>query len=76
MCDRSAVVGAAARFWMAWTTAVDSDGEGIPPIELVIEVHEVARQLIRATGAQDLRGAYAVLDELVLEIKRADPALR
>jgi hypothetical protein len=74
--DRSAIVGAAARFWTAWTTAVDFEGEGIPPIELVIEVHEAALQLIRATGAKDLRGAYAVLDELVLEIKRADPALR
>ncbi len=42
---------------------------------LVIEVHEAARELIRATRSEDLRGAYAVLDRLVLEIKRAYPAM-
>ena len=60
---------------MAWRMAADSGGDGVPPMELVIEVHEAARQLIGATGAKDLRGAYAVLDELVLETKRADPCV-
>lgn len=76
MYDRSAIVGAAARFLMAWGMAADAEGDGIPPMELVIEVHEAARHLVRATGAMNLRGAYAVLDDLVLEIKRADPDLR
>lgn len=46
----------------------------MPPNDLVIEAHEAARELIRATGSEDLRGAYEVLDELVLEIKGSDPA--
>jgi hypothetical protein len=72
--DREAVVRAAARFWLAWTTAIEFEGEGMPPNELVIEAHEAARELIRATRSEDLRGAYEVLDELVLEIKGSDPA--
>jgi hypothetical protein len=46
----------------------------MPPTDLVIEAHEAARELIRATKAKDLRGAYEVLDELVLEIKGSDSA--
>ena len=65
---------AAARFWLAWTVAIECDGGGVPPSALVIEVHEAARELIRATRAKDLRGGYQVLDELVLEVKRSDPA--
>jgi len=38
-------------------------------------VHAAARELIGATGARYLRGAYDVLDHLVLEIKRAYPAV-
>jgi hypothetical protein len=71
--DLEAVIAAAGRFWSAWTTAIESDGDDTPPADLVIEVHEAARELIRATRAEDLRGAYDVLDCLVLEIKQADP---
>jgi hypothetical protein len=73
--DLEAVIAAAGRFFSAWTTAIESDGDEIPSAELVIEVHEAARELIRATRSEDLRGAYAVLDRLVLEIKRAYPAM-
>jgi hypothetical protein len=72
--DREAIAVAAARFWLAWTVAIGFDGEGVPPTDLVIEVHEAARELIRATGAKDLRGAYEVLDDVVLETKRCDSA--
>jgi hypothetical protein len=41
----------------------------------VIEVHEAARELIRATGSKDLGAAYDVIDHLVLEIKLACPAM-
>ena len=36
---------------------------------VVVDVHEAARDLIRATGARDLVGAYAVLDALVLDTR-------
>jgi hypothetical protein len=72
--DREAVNVAAARFWLAWTVAIEFDGEGVPPTDLVVEVHEAARELIRATKAKDLRGAYQVLNDLVLETKRCDSA--
>ncbi len=71
MYDIEAVIAAAGRFWMAWTQATEGEG-GMPPPDMVIEVHEAARELIRAAGADDLRAAYGVLDELVLEIKQAN----
>jgi hypothetical protein len=55
--------------------AIECDGDDIPPADLVIEVHEAARELIRATGTKDLRAAYDVIDRLALEIKRAYPAM-
>jgi hypothetical protein len=74
--DIEEVIAAAGRFWLAWTLATETDAEGggVPPPDMVIEVHEAARQLIRAADAQDLRGAYRVRDELVLEIKQAHAA--
>jgi hypothetical protein len=72
--DREAVAAAAARFWLAWTVAIEFEGEGVPPTDLVIEVHEAARELIRATRAKDLRGAYEVLNDVVLETKRCGSA--
>jgi hypothetical protein len=36
---------------------------------VVVEVHEAAPELIRATGARDLVGASGVLDALVLETR-------
>ncbi len=75
MHDLEAVIAAAGRFWSAWTTAIECDGDDIPPADLVIEVHEAARELIRATGTKDLRAAYDVIDHLVLEIKQSYPAM-
>ncbi len=71
MYDIEAVIAAAGRFWLAWTLATEGEG-GIPPADMVIEVHEAARELIQAAGADDLRAAYGVLDDLVLEIKQAN----
>jgi hypothetical protein len=72
--DFEGVIAAAGRFWLAWTLATDGQN-GMPPPEMVIEVHEAARQLIRAADAEDLPGALHVLDALVLEIKQANAAL-
>jgi hypothetical protein len=71
--DIEALTAAAGRFWLAWTLATEGEG-GIPPVDMVVEVHEAARELIRAAGAENLRAAYGVIDELVLEIKQANPA--
>lgn len=73
MYDIEEVIAAAGRFWLAWTLATETDAEGggVPPPDMVIEVHEAARELIRAADAEDLRAAYGVLDDLVLEIKQA-----
>jgi hypothetical protein len=71
MDDIEALIAAAGRFWLAWTLATEGE-DGIPPADMVIELHEAARELIRAAGADDLRAAYGVLDELVLEIKQAN----
>jgi hypothetical protein len=65
------VVGAAGRFLSAWTTAIAFDGPGLPPPELVDQVHAASRDLIRATRTNDLRAAYEVVDSLVLGFKRA-----
>jgi len=72
--DLDGVIAAAARFSLAWTLATDG-GDGVPPPAMVIEVHEAARELIRAADAEDLPGASSVLDALVLEIKEANAAL-
>jgi hypothetical protein len=69
--DTAAVVAAVGRFLSAWTTAVEFDGPGLPPPELVDEVHAASREMICATRTNDLRAAYDVVDTLVLEIKRA-----
>jgi hypothetical protein len=71
--DVEALIAAAGRFWLAWTLATEGEG-GVPPVEMVVEVHEAARELIRAADAENLRAAYGVLDELVLEIKQANAA--
>ena len=71
MDDIDALIAAAGRFWLAWTLATEREGR-TPPADMVIEVHEAARELIWATGADDLPAAYGVLDELVLEIKQAN----
>jgi hypothetical protein len=71
--DVEGMIAAAGRFWLAWTLATEREG-GVPPVDMVVEVHEAARELIRAADAEDLRAAYRVLDELVLEIKQANAA--
>lgn len=81
------MVGSSSRRWMtphgSWRPQAGSGwrGPSPPPVggdapltDLVIEVHDAARELIRATKTQDLRGAYHVLDDLVLRIRQHHPA--
>ena len=73
MPDDEAVIRAAGRFWLAWIAA--TKGDPLPATDpAVVEAHEAANELVRVTGAADLRGAYEVVDALVLRIKRAQPA--
>jgi len=69
--NRAAIIAAAARLLRAWAAAT----QGLEPLSLtnpaVGEVHEAARELMRATQTDDLLAAYAVLDELVAAIKLA-----
>lgn len=73
MPETAAIIAAAARLLRAWQMAT----QGIEPLSLtnpaVAEVHEATRELMRATETSDLLAAYAVLDELVAQIKRAEP---
>ena len=65
MPETAAIIGAAARFVRAWTAATEGD-EALPlTAPAVIEAHDAARELIRATHSKDLVGAYAVVDALV-----------
>jgi hypothetical protein len=73
--DREAITAAAARFWLAWSVATVFHDDGVPPVDLVVEVHEAARELIRATKTTDLRAAYEVLTELVHEVTRSNPCV-
>jgi len=73
--DREAITAAAARFWLAWSVATVFKDDGVPPVDQVVEVHEAARELIRATKTTDLRAAYEVLTELVDEVKRSNPCV-
>ena len=69
----SAIIAAAARLLRAWAAAT----QGVEPMSLtnpaVAEVHEAAQELMRATGTTDLLAAYRVLDDLVAQIKQAEP---
>jgi hypothetical protein len=71
MSDTAAIIAAAARLLRAWAAAA----QGIEPLSLtnpaVAEVHEAARELMRATETRDLLAAYTVLDDLVARIKLA-----
>lgn len=69
MDDTAQIMAAAGRFWLAWTLATTGGGDA-PPTDLVNEVHDAARELIRPTKTRDLRGAYRVLDDLVLRIRQ------
>jgi hypothetical protein len=69
--DTAAIIAAAARLLRAWAAAT----QGIEPLSLtnpaVGEVHEATRELMRATHTSDLLAAYAVLDDLVAQMKLA-----
>jgi hypothetical protein len=67
--DEAAIVVAVGRFLQAWKTATTNDDTLSLSSPVVVDVHEAARDLIRATGARDLVGAYAVLDALVLDTR-------
>jgi hypothetical protein len=73
MPDSQVVIEAAGEFWMAWIAA--TRGDPLPPTDpAVVEVHEAAVELIRATERTDLRAAYDVIDELVSRFKLPPPA--
>ena len=67
--DKAAIIAAVDRFVRAWGAAATQNDDTLSlAAPVVVEVHEAARELIRATGAKDLRGAYAILDAVVLEV--------
>jgi hypothetical protein len=63
--DTAAIIAAAERFLRAWSAATGGDDTLSPPDPAVLEVHEAAQELMRATGTEDLQSAYDVLDALV-----------
>jgi hypothetical protein len=65
MTDTAAVIGAAAKFLRAWKAATQGDEPSSLSDPAVVEAHEAAQELIRATGTMDLVGAYVVVDDLV-----------
>ena len=57
-----AIIGAARRFQTAWDRSMARNGEGLIVAELdIVEVHEAALELIRATGTDNLEDALDVL---------------
>ena len=57
-----AIIGAARRFQTAWGLAMADNGEGLIVAELnIVEVHEAALELIRATETDNLEDALDVL---------------
>jgi hypothetical protein len=69
MHDTAAIIVAAARLLRAWAAAT----QGVDTMSVtnpkVAEVHEACRELMQATETTDLPAAYAVLDDLAVEIK-------
>jgi hypothetical protein len=64
VADEEAIIVAAARFQRAWDVAMARDGEGLIVADLdIVEVHEAALELIRATGTDSLHGALDALHD-------------
>jgi hypothetical protein len=57
-----AIIAAAARFQRAWDQAMARNGEGLIMADLdIVEVHDAAMELIRATGTASLQEALEVV---------------
>ncbi len=69
--DAAAIVAAAERFLRAWSATAQGDDTLSPTDPGVIEMHEAALELMRATGTNNLQSAYDVLDALVVITKLA-----
>ncbi len=62
MPRQRAIIAAARRLKEAWDRAMARDGEGLIVAELdIVEVHEAALELIRATGTDNLEDALDAL---------------
>ena len=66
--DAGVIIVAAARFLRAWTAATQGDEPLCLSSPAVLEAHDAARELMRATQTADLRAAYGVIDALVGEL--------
>ena len=65
MPSDEAIVAAAARFQGAWDRAMAANGEGLLVVDLdIVEVHESALELIRATGTDNLHDALDAVHRL------------
>jgi hypothetical protein len=63
VADEQAIIAAAAAFKQAWDRAMAQNGEGLIVADLdIVEVHEAALDLIRATGTESLQEALDALD--------------
>jgi hypothetical protein len=64
VADEKAIISAAGRFKRAWDGAMAHDGEGLIVADPdIVEVHEAALDLIRATGTDSLQEALDALHE-------------
>jgi hypothetical protein len=60
-----AIIAAAVRFQRAWDQAMAQNGEGLLVADLdIVEVHEAALDLIRATGTASLQEALDTVHQL------------
>jgi hypothetical protein len=65
--DSSAVTAAAARFERAWAIALKDKAEHVSPSEAdMVEVHDAALELVRATSTHTLQEALRVLEDIDL----------
>lgn len=72
IADAGGIIAAAARFLRAWTAATQGDDPLCLSSPAVLETHDAARALVRATETNNLREAYGVLDALVV-LRRETP---
>lgn len=64
VAHEAAIIVAAARFKRAWDQAMAHNGEGLIMANLdIVEVHEAALDMIRATGTDSLEGALDALHD-------------
>ena len=64
VADEKAIIAAAAAFKQAWDRAMAHNGEGLIVADLdIVEVHQAALDLIRATGTDSLQEALDALHQ-------------